>query len=54
MEHLSLWVLCEGNLEGGDPTGDPEGYVEEALEMGIPFHRVPIGEPGRGLTYQGL
>ena len=30
MEHLSLWVLCEGNLEagGGAFTGDPEGYVE--------------------------
>jgi len=29
MEHLSLWVLCEGNLEGGLLYGDPEGYVEE-------------------------
>jgi len=28
-EHLSLWVLCEGNLEGGSFTGDPEGFVEE-------------------------
>jgi len=22
-------MLCEGNLEGGFFTGDPEGYVEE-------------------------
>jgi len=29
MKHLSLWELCEGNLEGGSFTGDPEGYVEE-------------------------
>ena len=29
MEHLSLWALCEGNLERGSFTGDPEGYVEE-------------------------
>ena len=38
----------------GSFTGDPEGYVEEALEMGIPFHRGLSGEPGRGLAYQGL
>jgi len=30
MEHLSLWALCEGNLEwGGSFTGNPEGYVEK-------------------------
>jgi hypothetical protein len=32
MEHLSLWALCEGNLEGEGGcsfSGDPEGYVEE-------------------------
>ena len=29
MEHLSLWALCEGNLEGVSLTEDPEGYVEE-------------------------
>ena len=26
---LSLWVLCEGNLEGVSFTGHPEGYVQE-------------------------
>jgi hypothetical protein len=31
MECLSLWELCEGNLEGGLPPGDPEGYLEKSL-----------------------
>jgi len=34
-EHSSLWALCEGNLEEGFFTEDPEGYVEKALETGI-------------------
>jgi len=38
----------------GSFTGDPKGYVEKALEMGISLNRSPIGEPGRGLIYQGL
>jgi hypothetical protein len=29
MECLPLWELCEGNLEGGSFTGDPEGYIKE-------------------------
>jgi hypothetical protein len=33
VECLSLWELCEGN---------PEGYVEKALEAGISFHRCPV------------
>jgi len=53
MEHLSLWPLCAGNLEGDLVTGDPEKYVEKALETGISFHRGPVGEPGRGLVYRG-
>jgi hypothetical protein len=24
VERLSLWELCEGNLEGDPPAGDPE------------------------------
>ena len=44
MERLSPWELWrEGYL-----PGDPEGYVEKALETGISFHRSPSGEPGRG------
>jgi hypothetical protein len=54
MERLSLWELCERNLEGGSLAGDPEGHVEKALEIGISFHRGSVGEPGRGLAYQGL
>jgi len=54
MEHLSLWALCEGNLEGGSSTQDPEGYAEEDSGEGISFHRGPTGEPGRGLMYCSL
>jgi hypothetical protein len=42
VECLSLWELCEGNLEGGLPAGDSEGYVEKALETSISFHRGPV------------
>ena len=35
---LSLCELCEGKLEGSSLAGDPEGYVEKALETGISFH----------------
>ena len=40
---LSVGVL-EGNLEGGGGSlaGDPEGYVENALETDISFHRGPV------------
>jgi len=33
----------------GSLVGDPERYVENALETGISSHRGPIGEPVRGL-----
>jgi hypothetical protein len=29
VEHFSPWELCEGNLEGGSFTEDPEGPVKE-------------------------
>ena len=32
----------KGTWWGGFLVGDPEGYVEKALEMGISFHRGPI------------
>jgi hypothetical protein len=47
--HFSLWELCEGNLEEGLPFWGPWRIGKEALEMDISFHRVPAGEPGRGL-----
>jgi len=50
MEHLSLWVLCEGNQEGGTSTGNPEGYVEKALNTDISLHRGLTGEIGSSFT----
>jgi len=51
MEHLSLWALCEGNLEGGGTfTGNPEDYVEKALETDISLHRGLAGETGSSFT----
>jgi hypothetical protein len=44
----------KGTWREGSLAGDPEGYIEKALEMGISFHRSPVGEPGRGLIYQEL
>jgi hypothetical protein len=47
---FEIWL--KGALEGGRSVkrtwregslvGDPEGYVERALEMGISFHRGPV------------
>jgi hypothetical protein len=31
MECLFPWELREGNLEGGLPPGDPEGYLGKSL-----------------------
>jgi hypothetical protein len=47
VECLSLWELCEGNLEGGSLAGDPEGYIEKALETGNSFHWGPVWESWR-------
>jgi hypothetical protein len=49
MERLTLWELCEGTWSGGSFAGDPEGYVEKALETGISSHRGPVlGNQGEG------
>jgi hypothetical protein len=46
--------LCGSSVKGtwreGSLAGDPEGYVEKVLVMGMSFHR----EPGGGLIYWGL
>jgi hypothetical protein len=42
VERLTLWELCEGNLEGGSLAGDPEGYVQRSVEMGVCSCRGPI------------
>jgi hypothetical protein len=38
--------LCGSSVKGtwrdGFLAGDPEGYAENALEMGISFHRGPV------------
>jgi len=44
----------KGTWREGTLAGDPGGYEEKALEMGISFHRGPAGEPVRGIIYQGL
>jgi len=47
MGYLSLREVCEGNVEGGSFTGDPENMLSKALEMDICFHRGPaFGENG--------
>jgi hypothetical protein len=39
----------KGNWSGGSLAGDPEGYVEKALETGISSHRGPtLGNLGEG------
>ena len=47
MEHLSLWVLCEGNLEGRLLYWEPWSYAEKALETDISLNRGLTGETGR-------
>jgi len=44
----------KGTWREGSLAGNPGGLIEQALEMGISFHRDPAGETGRGLIYQGL
>jgi hypothetical protein len=54
MECLSLWGSVKETWREGSLSGDPEGYLEKALEMGISLHRGSAsGEPG-GLVYWGL
>ena len=43
-----------GTWRGDSFTGDPGGYEEKALEMGISLRRGPAGEPGRGLVHWRL
>jgi hypothetical protein len=55
VERLSLYgSSVKGTWREGSLAGDPVGWVETALKMGISFHRGAAGEPGRGLIYQGL
>ena len=47
-------ISVKGAWREGSLVGDREGYAVKALEMGISFNRRPVGEPGKGLAYQGL
>ena len=43
VECLSLYgSSVKGTWRKGSLAGDPKGYVEKALEMGISFHRGPV------------
>ena len=44
----------KGTWWEGSLVGDPEGYVEKAVETGIYFHRDLGEEPGRGFVYSRL
>jgi hypothetical protein len=55
MVYLCPWGSVKGTWGEGSLSGDPEGYLEKALETGISLHRGSApGEPGGGLIYQGL
>jgi hypothetical protein len=55
MECLSPWGSGRGAWREGSLSGDPEGYLEKALETGISLHRGSAsGEPQGRLVYRGL
>jgi hypothetical protein len=54
MEHLTLWALCRGNLEGGSFTGDPEGHIKEGFGNRHLSSQGPSWATWSGLIYQGL
>jgi len=54
-ESLSLWGSVKGTWREGPLSGDPEEYLEKALETGISLHRgSTFGKPGGRLVYWGL
>ena len=44
----------KGTWREGSLAGDPGGYVENALELGISFHSGSAGEPERGSSTGGF
>jgi len=55
MESLSLWELCEGNLEGGLPPRNPEGYLEKSLGQVSLYTGAPLlGNLEKGLSTRTL
>ena len=54
-EHLSLWELCEGNVEGGLLSlGTLEDMYSKVLEMVVFLHSVRNGEHEGDIPSQGL
>jgi len=43
----------KGTWRDGSLSGDPEGYIENALETGISFHRDPVWETCRRARLPG-
>ena len=54
VECLSLWELCEGNLEGGLPCWGPWRICRRLWKWASLSIGAPFGEPGGGLIYRGL
>jgi hypothetical protein len=49
IEQLSLWDICECNLEGGGPLLETlKDMLRKALETGISLHLSSVGEPEGG------
>jgi hypothetical protein len=47
--------VLRGTWRAGSFVGNPERYLEKALETGISLHRgSAFGEPGGGLVYWGI
>jgi hypothetical protein len=50
-----MGALFRRTWRGGSFVGDPEGYLEKALETSISLHRgSAFREPEGGLSYRGL
>jgi len=54
MEHLSLWELCLGYLDGCSFARGPSGYERKALGTGISLHGGSFGQPGVGSSTMDL
>jgi hypothetical protein len=51
---LSLWELCQWNLEGGPFTGPQKDIQRTAQETDIPFHTGQSGNLDRRFVSRGL
>jgi hypothetical protein len=50
VERLSLWKLCEGNLEGGLPCWGPWRVRRSLWRCASLFTGAPLGNPEEGLS----